>query len=430
VKRWRIVILLLLSLVLISSTACNPFGAKEEETSRQLVEVVRGDLTVYVSGSGNIEVSKEARLAFGTSGKIDRISVSKGDKVTKDEVLAKLDTDLLELALTQAEVAVTQAQVAITQAEVALKTAEYSLSKAEEIYTWPELEIAQADVDDAESYLEYALSNLAKAAPTEIETWMNVVARAQVSLAAAEARLNAILGGYDTEEVAIKKLQVEAAKESLALTKQSLELARQSLELAQKQSSEATIIAPFDGLVTNVAADEGDTVTPITHIIHLIDLNSMELKAGVDEIDIPEVRPGQRVIISVDALPALQLEGEVVSIDSLPTIQAGLVLYSVTISFNNPEGSDLKVGMSATTDIIIEEQNNVLLVPNRAIEEDSQGKPIVRVLVNEQIQERAVVLGISDGLETEIVSGLQEGDIVVIETRPKTSSPGGFLFQD
>lgn len=429
-KSWRMVTLLLLSLVLISSMACNLLGADNEEPSQQLVEVVRDDLAIYVSGSGNIEVSNEAKLAFGTSGRVDKIFFGEGDKVIEGEVLARLDTDPLELALTQTQVAVTQAEVAVTQAQVSLKTAEYNLSKAQEIYTWPELEIAQADVDEAESYLEYALSNLAKATPAEIETWMNVVARAQVSLAAAEARLNAILGGYDTEEVAIKKLQVEVAKESLELARQSVELARQSVELAQKQLDEATITAPFDGIVTNIGVDEGDTVTTLTTIVHLVDLTSVELKAGVDEIDIPEVRPRQRVIISVDALPALQPEGEVVSIDSLPALQAGLVLYDVTISFDNPEGSDLKVGMSATADIIIEERSNVLLVPNRAIQEDSQGKPIVRVLVDEQIEERAVILGISDGLETEVVSGLQEGEIVIIETRPKTSPPGGFLFQD
>ena len=117
----------------------------------------------------------------------------------------------------------------------------------------------------------------------------------------------------------------------------------------------------------------------------------------------------------------------------MPTIEAGLVIYDVTINFDVAEDSELRVGMSATVDIITDERNNVLLVPNRAITQGSQGNPIVKVMVNEEIkeiEERPVVIGISDGFETEIVSGLDEGETVVIELRTETSSsgPGGFLF--
>ena len=83
-----------------------------------------------------------------------------------------------------------------------------------------------------------------------------------------------------------------------------------------------------------------------------------------------------------------------------------------------------------TADIIISERSNVLLVPSQAITQDSQDDPMVKVIVNEQIQERSVVIGISDAYQTEIVSGLQEGEIVVIEIRAKATSsgPGGFMF--
>jgi multidrug efflux pump subunit AcrA (membrane-fusion protein) len=141
----------------------------------------------------------------------------------------------------------------------------------------------------------------------------------------------------------------------------------------------------------------------------------MELTAEVDEIDIALVKPGQEAIIEVDALPALQLDAEVISISVLPEVEEGVVLYEVMIGFDVPEGYELKVGMSATADIIIQGGSGVLLVPNRAIEYDSQGNPIVRVMVNEESEERSVVVGISDGYYTEIVDGLSEGEIVVIE---------------
>ncbi|MBA7520361.1 Macrolide export protein MacA [subsurface metagenome] len=249
------------------------------------------------------------------------------------------------------------------------------------------------------------------------------VAYAQARLDAAEAKLDAMIRSYDTEEVAIKKMEVELAEQSLELAQQSVEQARQSVEQAQKNLNEATLTAPFDGVVASVYADEGDvipspTMAP-TAIIHLIDLTTMELNIEVDEIDIPGVEVGQRVIIEVDALPALPLEGEVTYISSLAKEEAGVVLYEATIGFDVPEGSGLKAGMSAEADIVIDEQSDVLLVPNRAIKQDSQGNPVVEVMVGKEVQEKPVVIGISDGFDTEIVSGLSEGEVVVVERRAR-----------
>jgi len=162
-------------------------------------------------------------------------------------------------------------------------------------------------------------------------------------------------------------------------------------------------------------------------IVELIDPSSMELKAEVDEIDIPGVRLWQRAIISVDALPDLQLEGRVTSIYPLPFEESGLILYKVKIGFDVPEYSGLKAGMSATADIIISKRSNVLLVPSRAIGQDSSGNPMVKVMVDEQIAERLVVIGISDDYQTEIIDGLNEGEVVVIERKVKPESAGGFF---
>ncbi len=84
--------------------------------------------------------------------------------------------------------------------------------------------------------------------------------------------------------------------------------------------------------------------------------------------------------------------------------------------------------MSATADIIIQQRENVLLVPERAIEHDSQGNPVVWVKTDGQIEERAVVTGISDGLQTEILGGLNEGEIVVVGSKPKPRVKGDFFW--
>lgn len=150
-KSWRIAVVLLLSLVLTSFVACNPFGEGEPEVTEELVEVVRGDLTVIVSGSGNIEVSKEAKIAFGTGGRIEKIYVEDGDKVSKGEILARLETDALELTITQTEVAVTQAEVAVTQAELGLQTAELELEKAQDLYSKLDISTARLALTETES---------------------------------------------------------------------------------------------------------------------------------------------------------------------------------------------------------------------------------------------------------------------------------------
>jgi HlyD family secretion protein len=403
-RRWRTITALLLILVLASVTACNPFAGDEEETSQQLVEVVLGDLIVSVSGSGNIAVADEARLTFGSGGKIDKIYVDEGDEVSKGDILARLDTDYLELALTQAQVALTGQELAVSQAEVNVKNAEIALEKAED--SWLDTESAGNKVKRLKKYLEWVLEN----DPEDTEE----IKAIQASLQVAWARFLIVASNsVDAREVTVKEREIELAEQSVEQMKHSLQQFQQALEQAQKDLSEATITAPLDGMVVTVDADEGDSVSAAMTIVHLIDLTSMELSAEVDEIDVADVKSGQRAVIEVDALPALQLEGKVISISLLPETQAGIVVYKVKIGLDVPPDSELKVGMSATVDIIIDERTNVLLVPNRAIRRDSQGNQVVKVKVDEEVEERKVTTGISDGLRAEIVSGLEEGEIVV-----------------
>ena len=160
-KSWRIIAVLLLCLVLASCLACNPFGSKQEEASQQLVKVVRGDLTVSVSGSGNIEVSNEAKLTFGIVGKIDKIYVEEGDNVIEGDVLAKLDTDALELALTQAKLDVGASELALTQAQLDVSASELALTQAQLDVDASELALTQAKFDVGASEVALTQAELA-----------------------------------------------------------------------------------------------------------------------------------------------------------------------------------------------------------------------------------------------------------------------------
>lgn len=394
-KRWRVVFIVMLCLVLVGSVGCLPFGGggDEEEAKPQQVEVVRGDLIIGVSGSGSIGVVNEATLSSSAGGILDEVYVEEGDEVGQGDVLAKLDTSPLELTL--------------AQAEAALATAKYNLDKAQEAYTEPAISRARSAVRAAENYRDYAKARV-ESANVNIEKWTNELYQAEIELAKARQELERMMAGGDAEEVALAKLEVEAIGQSVAE--------------AEKHLDRATLTAPFDGIVAGVYIDEGDTVAPGAPIIHLIDPTGMELEAEVDEIDIPRVRVGQKAIISVDALPELQFEGRVSYISLISTEVAGIVSYGVTIAFDIPENSDLRFGMSATVDIITSQRSSVLLVPDRAIGQDSEGNPIVRVMVGEQVEERQVVIGMSDGFQTEIIDGLHEGEMALIEVQPRESS--------
>lgn len=466
-KKLGIITAFLILLVLVTVTACNPLGETETEVEKY-VEVARGDLLVTVSGSGNIETAQDANLSFGSGGRIARIYVEKGDRVAEGDVLAELDIDSLELAKEQAEYALTQAEVTLTQAELSQKTAEYDLDnvidqqdtlelalfnaqidvrsaehyldETRDIYTWPDIETAQKDVDNAEAFLQYALDqNLPDA----------TIIYAQARLAAAEAVLDAKRNTYDTEEVAIarmqleaaerveaqaqksldklnedialKEMQVEAAKAAVEQARQAEALARRSVDQADKDLNEATITAPFDGIVASVTAEEGDMIPSPTmapkQIMRLIDPTSMELVVEVDEIDIPDMEVGQEVIITLDALPDKEFDGLVATIYPLPLEVGGVVVFNVKIELDVPEDSGIRVGMSAETDIVLASRTDVLLVPDRAISEDSEGNTIVNVVVDDDLEERPVVVGISNGFDTEIVSGLKVGETILATGR-------------
>ena len=402
IKLWQIFAASLLCLALVGVVAC-PAPGGGGAAGPSLVEVVRGDLNVIVSGSGNITVSQDASLAFGTGGKVEAVYVEAGDQVSQGDVLAKLETGVLELAL--------------AQAELALSTAEYNLDKTQQVYSQPDITAARAAASNARSYLQYAQLQLDQANSQEdIDYWSGEVYQAEVNLAADEQRLEDMLAGGDSEEEKLRRLEVAAA--------------RQALEQAQKDLAEATIIAPFDGIVGALYVNEGDIIPPPTLAptvaIYFITPTSLELKAEVDEIDIPLVEVGQSAVVEVDAITYDLFDGTVTSISPVPMIEVGLVLYEVTISLTVPADSGVMVGMSATADIMVEQSQDTLLVPERAIGRDDQGNPVVWVSVGGELEQRAVVVGISDGFQTEILEGLSQGDIVAVEQRG-TTELGGFF---
>lgn len=469
---------------LLGITACSGLGGSSNSVTTQQVMVTRGDLTLSVSGDGKIETSREARLTFSSAGRVSKIAVKEGDKVKAGDVLAGLDTRSLELALQQVQMSVTQAEGTLLQAQLAQRTAQNTLDNLKNSGDSLKMALinaqiardtakinlnngiaavnftaADAELNRAKTWYDYVQRQLQQVT-VNVDSWLMALDSAKESLDAAQAAYNNALTGYDSNQVNLKKEQLQAAELSVTLAQkniddlgknvaiqemqvassvqmvkqaqQALDLAKQSLADAQKQLDEATITAPFDGVVAAVLVKEGDTITspsmaPMT-VIQLVNPSFLELIIGVDEIDIPSVKLAQEAAVKVEALPGVVFKGKVTAIYPVPAEKGGIVLYNVKLSLDVPEGSGIKVGMSATADIVGVKHENVLIVPSRAVIKNSQGQTVVKVkAADKSIQEKVVVVGLDDGMRAEITSGLSQGETVIVETKANSTS-GASLF--
>jgi multidrug efflux pump subunit AcrA (membrane-fusion protein) len=185
--------------------------------------------------------------------------------------------------------------------------------------------------------------------------------------------------------------------------------------------NDAIIKSPIDGTAVDVNVKEGDTVPAVALLsftpIYLVDTATIQVSAQIDEIDIAGVKIDQKVLLNLDSAPDVKYEGKVKSISLTPSANpqnTGIVVYEVKIVFAKLPPAEVKLGMTAVVDIITNERTNILLVPNRAIKEDNQGNTVVDVLVNQKVETRQVKLGIGDSIYTEVLSGLNSGETVLI----------------
>jgi RND family efflux transporter MFP subunit len=206
----------------------------------------------------------------------------------------------------------------------------------------------------------------------------------------------------------------------------NLQLAELALKNAKEALMNTEILAPFDGTVVYVGVKEDDQLSAFDYsskvAVHVVDTKTVEMKGTVDEVDIYKVKEGQTVIIAVDALPDVDLKGKVTFISPFGTQQTGVLNFAVTIALE-PSDIELKGGLTATGDIVVDKRENVLLIPNRAVK-GSAGEQWVEVMVDEVkkvTEKRAVTLGLQNERFSEVVEGLKEGEKVVVSGGTATS---------
>lgn len=260
---------------------------------------------------------------------------------------------------------------------------------------------------------------------------------AQANLSSAQSTLNYELNNYNRYQTLYNKGLVsadeyETAKLSYLKAKEQVNTSRESVRKAQTNLGYATITSPIDGVVLSKAVEEGQTVAASFNTPELFtiaqDLTDMRVIADIDEADIGGVKEGQRVSFTVDAFPDDHFEGQVTQVRQQATTESNVVTYEVVISAPNND-LKLKPGLTANVTIFTLEKNDVLAVPAKALRfmpnealinegqtiEDVEAPMKVWTLEGNTFKAHAVQIGTTNGLLTEITSGIDPGTDVLVD---------------
>lgn len=344
--------------------------------------VVRGDISATVSANARVRATRTARLSFQFSGLLSEVFVHQGDEVKSGQVLAKLKSDDLDRRVSQSELALASRMIDLQRAQAAPRA--------------QDLDIAQGNVKKAAIALAAAQDN-AKKNPSSSSDAAREIAQAD----------------YDSARAGFDRLTAGPTGLDLQQLKNNVASAQIDLDTARAQQAQSQIIAPYDAVVTDVNDQPGEMVGGFTPVFSIADLTHLELLAEIDEIDVGAVAAGQTVDVRFDAFPAEILHGKLITLYPAASDVRGALVYNARVSFDTGK-LGIRPGMGATLKIATIEKKGVLLVPSRAVRNAGSQK-IVTVAFNGGPQNLVVQTGVTDGSSIEIISGLEQGQQVVIE---------------
>ena len=336
-------------------------GKKEEKVEFETAKVARQDISTSITATGTIEPVTSVTVGTQVSGIVAKLYVDYNSVVKKGQVIAELDkTNLIS-----------------------------------------ELNTAKANLSSAQSTLNYETAN--------------------------HNRYKTL---YDKGLVSAN--DYESARLSYDKARQQVATSRESVRKAETNLGYATITSPIDGVVLSKSVEEGQTVAASFNTPELFtiakDLTDLRVIADIDEADIGGVKEGQRVSFTVDAFPDDHFEGQVTQVRQQATTESNVVTYQVVISAPNAD-LKLKPGLTANVTIFTLEKNGVLAVPSKALRftvndallkkdqkiEDIEAPHKVWTLEGNTFKAHPVETGTTNGLLTEITSGLKEGQEVLTD---------------
>jgi len=234
----------------------------------------------------------------------------------------------------------------------------------------------------------------------------------KTSLATAQTNLSTALASLKTAEQAYATANSSVSSYEIAWQQATVDNAQAQVNLVRAQIAKNAIIAPQDGLITRQDIVAGETSVPGANVITIMSEANFEVEVDVPEVDVGKVKLGDKVNITLDAFSGESWTGHVTYIEPAETIVDGVVSYKTKISFDQ-EDDRLKSGLTANLEIITMTKEQVLILPQYAIEENDQGSAVRQISANGSASSTAVKLGIrSQTGEVEIISGLAEGDLV------------------
>ncbi|MGX8695070.1 MAG: efflux RND transporter periplasmic adaptor subunit [Prevotella sp.] len=353
----------ILSMGLLALTAITLFtGCKEEQqTQFSTAKVEKGNIQTSITATGTIEPVTSVTVGTQVSGIVSHLYVDYNSEVKKGQVIAELDKTNLT----------------------------------------SELNTARANLSSAQSTLNYEQNNY-----------------------------NRYKTLYDKGLVSAD--EYETARLSFMKAKDQVTTASQNVQKAQTNLGYATITSPIDGVVLSKSVEEGQTVAASFNTPELFtiaqDLTNMRVIADIDEADIGGVKEGQRVSFTVDAFPEDKFEGKVTQVRQQATTESNVVTYEVVISAPNND-LKLKPGLTANVTIFTLEKNDVLICPAKALRftinemlitkeqkiEDCEASQKLWTLEGNTFKAHAVETGTTNGMFTEIISGIAPGTEVLTD---------------
>lgn len=364
--------------------------------------VTRGDITIDFVADGEAEIPV-VNLDFEMSGKLKELFVDTGQQIKKGDVVAKLDdteyVNKLESAQIQYKKAVTRLEQIKEQYELnfitekqKLDDLKFQLDKVSQEY------LPMLEVKDVYSKQEIELK--------------------KVTHESAKLAYESQLKKYNIISKSSLDIEMERA---------NVESAKITLKSAQDDLDNTVLKAPIDAKVLSISYKPGETVPTVTkseevtadttHLMVISDAEKIEVTVPVSEIDLENIAIDQNVEIEFEAFRKQNFSGKVVSIASLPLIDNnGLVTYDVIIELNG--GLDkIKTGMTCTVSFILNQRKNVLIIPNKAVS-IVEGKQVVQVKDEQgNITSRTVKTAFTDGINVEVIEGLEVGEVVMIKEK-------------
>ncbi len=464
----RIIIVLILIVVIAGGVfAWIQFRQRQQAVAAssniQTEKAAKGTLTALVGATGTVAPNQTAPLVWQTNGTVGTVQVQEGDLVRSGELLASLDPDAYAPTIASAQLELLNAQQAlqalydnneVAQAnalkEVAntyesLRQAEYNAynfsvpanqadlgiiegaevmrSLLEEAraayqpYKGSGNEYTYVDCDDIEAVkqfpnlcgstdkydIEDQLENAEADFKTAVDRIINTsdVVTAKENLAQALDKYDTLLLGPDPDEIATAEARVAAAEATMRLT---------------------YIEAPFSGTITTVSTKTGDQVSAGSIAFQLDDLSRLLVDVEVSEVDINQVAVGQEVELTFDGVFGKNYNGEVIEVALVGTDLQGVVNYIVTVELTDAD-EDVRSGMTAAVNIIVNQLEDVLLVPNRAVRVVDGTRVVYVVQPGGQVDPVEVILGASSDTHSEVVGGeLKIGDQIVLNPSAVTSA--------